>query len=183
MTDNYEVDSSKQVSVVANITNIKILDVLSTEQLNISELAVRLGISTAVANQHMKQLEEAGLVTRMGDDGEGGRDRQRYAAVANRFHSSPSRSLNEADRIRSIANWRRSFEEALQKWELSATARSHTKPSGKHGIISLKVSPVRYRELLDKIAQLMNEFISEEEYSGDDAAEAVLLCIFFLSQS
>lgn len=183
--DEHEFDNAKQVSVATNLTNLKILSILAGEQLNVSELATRLGISSAIANYHVKQLEDVGLVYSLGEDNELGRDRQRFASVANKFRlEMDTGSMSEAEWLRSIATFRRNFEEAIQKWELSTT---RDWPYGKnklnrYGLANVKVSPQRHKEMVNQISQLLNEFIGEEDYEGPDAVEAILLCLFFPSQ-
>jgi DNA-binding transcriptional ArsR family regulator len=185
-SDRYEFDNPKQVSVATGLTNLKILNILTSEQLNISELAVQLDISVATANYHIKQLEDAGLVASLGEEDESGRDRQRFTAVASRFRlmSSSGSSMSEAEWLRSIASYRRSFEEAVLKWELSVTGdwpRDKRQPK-KYGLANIRVSPERYREMFVEVTQLLSRYIAEPDYIGDDAVEGILLCLFFPSK-
>jgi DNA-binding transcriptional ArsR family regulator len=182
MDDRYELGNPKQVSAATSVMNMKILNLLATEQLNISEISARLGITIALANYHIKQLEDAELVTQLGEDVEVGRDRQRFIAVANRFRILTSRSdMSETERMRSIASARRSFEEALQRWELSMAGKwpiSNSQPKT-YGLANARVSPKRYRELYERASQLLNEFVAEEDYDGDDGIDCMLMCLFF----
>ncbi len=185
MTDRqFNFDNPKQVSAATNPINLKILTILSTEQLNISEIATRLGITMPTANYHVRQLEDAVLVTRIGEDEEIGRDRQRYSAVANRFHlDDKGKGMTEAEWLRSIATYRRSFEEVVRQWELSTTGDwpSQNRLPRSYGVVSVKVSPARYKELNRGIAKVLNDFIAEEDYEGDDVIEGTILCLFFPS--
>lgn len=180
--EEHDFDSPKQVSAATNVTNMKILSLLTTAQLNVSEIAARLGVPVPTANYHVKQLEDANLVIKIGEDEDIGRDRQRFMAISNRFWLRNSQNnMSEAEQMRSIASFRHSFEEALKKWELSTTGdwpRGNRQPK-RYGLANVKVSPERYGEMFRRVAELLSEFIDEEDYNGDDAIEGMLVCLFF----
>ncbi len=55
---------NKVFSALGSDTRIKMLEILSEEEVHISELARRIGISVPVAAKHVKILEEAQLIER-----------------------------------------------------------------------------------------------------------------------
>jgi len=69
--DNAE-QLSARLGAIASTQRLRILSMLSTERLHVSELARRVGMSRALLYMHLTKLEEAGFVTgrlELGPDG------------------------------------------------------------------------------------------------------------------
>lgn len=182
MDDRYQLEDPKEVSAATSVTSLKILNLLTGEQLNISEVASRLGITMATANHQIKQLEEAGLVVRIGEDEESKHDRQRFMALTNQFGMALYASnITQMERLKRIGVARRAFEDALQKWELALTTIEPRNPQlrGTHGLAHIRVSRQRYAEMRQRAHKLISEYVSEQDYSGDDGIDCNLMLIFF----
>jgi len=72
MVDDNAEQLSARLSAIASTQRLRILSLLSTERLHVSELARRVGMSRALLYMHLTKLEEAGFVAgqlELGSDG------------------------------------------------------------------------------------------------------------------
>lgn len=67
-----DADLAARLAAIASRQRIRIIALLATERLHVSELARRVGMSRALLYMHLAKLEEAGYVTgalELSDDG------------------------------------------------------------------------------------------------------------------
>lgn len=60
-------DSSKLLKAISDVTRIKILCVLSKEEICVCDLAERLGIAQNLLSHHLKVMESVGLLEKKRD--------------------------------------------------------------------------------------------------------------------
>ena len=171
MLERYEIDSVEQLRAIADILRLRIIDLLQSHPMTVTQLGEVLTIAPAKVHYHVRELEKVGLVQLVEKREKGGILEKYYRPIAKDISVSKNLFLtvppNES--LAATAIWFDQVKDGFQQALRSAMEQKEEEPNLILAFTHIHITAEEHKQLAKQLYELLKPFENRRGIEGEQA--------------
>jgi len=171
MLEQYEIDSVEQLRAIADILRLRIIDLLQSHPMTVTQLGEVLATAPAKVHYHVRRLEKVGLLQLVEKREKGGILEKYYQPIAKDISVSKNLFLNVPpnESLAATGIWFDQVKDGFQQALRAAMERREEEPNLILAFTHIHITTEEHKQLAKQLYELFKPFENRRGIEGERA--------------
>jgi len=169
MLEQYEIDSVEQLRAIADILRLRIIDLLQSHPMTVTQLGEVLATAPAKVHYHVRELEKVGLLQLVEKREKGGILEKYYQPIAKDISVSKNLFLNVPpnESLAATGIWFDQVKDGFQQALRAAMERKEEEPNLTLAFTHIHVTTEEHKQLAKQLYELLKPYENRRGIEGE----------------